>query len=198
MYAEQLPAPVGPLSDRDQLAVVREEELPPALLGAPAAEQELFQVESSGGKRRWTLKKLSPLHKDMCALIAQGVKRGPVAEVCGITPEYVTMLLQQPLVLAHIKELNQYADVQLDASFGRVVEAIHEGLDSGSTKDKLQAARLQLEVTGRIGSKGQATSPDSGMQDRLVGLAGRLVDLLSQQRSQVVEGEFTVVDQGDD
>jgi hypothetical protein len=159
----------------------------------PSQEQNLFERREKG----WVLRRLSPMHKDMCALIAQGVKRGHVAQACGITPEYVTMLLRQPLVLAEIKRMNEYAEVQLDASFGRVVEAIHEGLDSGSTKDKLQAARLQLEVTGRIGSRSQASDPDSKMEDRLLNLSERLVGLLGGARARAgqapIDAEFTEV-----
>lgn len=152
---------------------------------------------------KWQLKKLTPKHKDICAMIAQGIGRQQIAAVCKITPEYVTMLTKQPVCIAYIKEMNEFAGLQLEASFSQVVEVIQDVMKEGSGKEKLAAARLQLEVTGRVGSKGAAAGNTVNADDRLVGLAERLVGLLAGAKAQSVatidqeieDGDFTEVRQ---
>lgn len=140
----------------------------------------------------WRLKQLKPKHKDICALIAQGIGRAQIASVCGITPEYVTMLSRQPLCIAYIKELNEYAGLQLEAMFAKTVEVIGEGLASGNTKDQLQAARLQLEVTKRIGGRSDPAAGQGAVNadERLLSLAERLTGLLSQKKAEQYEGQI--------
>lgn len=141
----------------------------------------------------WQLKKLKPKHKDICSLIAQGVSRGDIAKVCGITPEYVTMLSRQPLCISFIKDLNEFAGLQLEAMFVKSVEAISNTLDNGAPKEKLQAARLQLEVTKRIGPRGRDVAEGQGMDDRLLALSQRLVGLLEDRQPSPIQGEYVDV-----
>ena len=142
---------------------------------------------------KWVLKDLKGKHKNICSLIAQGVQRKQVASICSVTPEYVSMLLRQPLCMEYIAKLNEAVDVQLQAMHGAAVEAIGETLREGNFEDKIKAARLQMEATGRVGPRVQAQSqPPSA--DRLEQLADRLLNLLGKQRERVYDVEAVEVE----
>lgn len=159
-------------------------------------EQEL-EVTQAG---KWELKKFTQRHKDICALIAQGLKRKQIADICGVTPEYVTMLARQPKCIQFIQEMNQYAAVQLDAMFVKTVDVINDAMDNGSTEERLRAARLQLEVTKRIGRPDPSAGQVAGTDDRLLNLAERLTGLLAKARGvsdgeEITDAEFREVPQ---
>lgn len=139
----------------------------------------------------WLLQKLSPKHKTAAALLAQGVGRAVIAEVCDCTPEYITMLGRQPLFRAYIKEMSQFTEARLEALFDSSVNVMAEAMLTGSNDDKLKAAKLQLEATGRVGRFQERGREDPG-NERLEQLAERLVGLLHRQREKtlnVVDGE---------
>lgn len=141
---------------------------------------------------KWQLKELKGRHKNICSLIAQGVPRQQVALVCSVTPEYVSMLLRQPLCMQYIAKLNQAVDVQLEALHGASVEAIGRALRDGTNEDALKAARLQMEATGRVGPKQVATTTENNT-DKLEKLADRLLGLLDRQRGRVLDGNAVEV-----
>lgn len=157
-------------------------------------DDDTLLVRPEHRPKGWQLKKLKPLHKDVCSYIAQGMKQIEVASICGITKEYVWMLLQQPLCQAYIQEMNQAVGVRLEAMFSQTVDTIAETMRTGSPEEQLKAARLQLEATRRIGAKAGAIVADTGQGDRLLALSERLVGLLAAQRNradgQIIEGEF--------
>jgi hypothetical protein len=101
----------------------------------------------------WQLKKLSQKHKNIIALHAQNVKREDIGKTVGCTPEYVSMIMQQPLAREYMRDLEKYMDSRLEALYGRSVDVIQNGLDGDATDTQLKAARLQLEVTGKLKPK---------------------------------------------
>ena len=128
------------------------------------------------------LQKLSPKHKDVLALLAQGVARHEIAKVCDFTPEYVTWLARQPVCQAYLRDMQQFVDTRLLALTERSVDVMAEAMLVGSTDDKLKAAKMQLEATGRLGRE-RGSVPDGGSAaDRLTTLAERLVSLLDNKR----------------
>ncbi len=143
----------------------------------------------------WLLKKLSGKHKNICSLIAQGTSREVVARACDVTPTYVSMLLRQPLCRSYILRLNEACDVQLEAMFGAAVEAISDAMQLGTPDEKIKAARLQMEATGRIGPKG-AIPQNQPSEDRLVRLSERLVGLLEAANGRVINGTAFEVGDG--
>lgn len=118
----------------------------------PEDEQEVEESAATG----WTLKKLRPKHVDMCALMAQGMGNKQAAALLGWVPEYITTLLRQPLIKEKIKEFAEAADARLIALTQQSVEAIADVLVSGSHKEKINAARLQLEAVNRVGAGARA------------------------------------------
>jgi hypothetical protein len=134
------------------------------------------------------LKKLSPVHKQVAALVAQGVDRRTIAAACDYVPEYITWLQGQPLFIEYIKTMNRAVATQLEALFGKAVGVIDYAMTEGNVDERLKGAKLQLEATGRIG-RFATILPESGGQDRLEQLAGRLVELLKTQRRVVYEDE---------
>lgn len=147
----------------------------------PSAEAREFQ-ESVPVNNEWVLLELKPMHKQVAALLAQGFKNVQVAAMTNITPEYVSMLLRQPLIRQEIARLCDIANTRMESLFESSVDAVAEVLVSGSHKDKLAAARLQMEATRRIG-RFEAGGRDTGDNiDRLEKLADRLLQLQSNVR----------------
>jgi len=97
------------------------------------------------------LKKLGPKHKNIASLLAQGANRGEIAQIAGVTPEYVTMLSKDALVVQYMKEMSEFANTRLEAMFEKSVDTISAVMDQGSAKERLAAARLQMEAIKKIG-----------------------------------------------
>ncbi|MDE3021594.1 MAG: hypothetical protein KGI54_07010 [Pseudomonadota bacterium] len=131
------------------------------------------------GHSGWVMKELKPKHKQVCAMLAQGIDRRTISNVVGCTPEYITMLSKQALVKDYITEMCQAAGLQLESMFIQSVEAIGETLANGNHKEKMQAARLQMEATKRIGSGSSIPKEIIDTNDRLARLAERLLFLQS-------------------
>lgn len=99
---------------------------------------------------KFELKKLRQKHKSAVALLVQGMSREEVGKLVGFTPEYLSMLLQQPLVQTYLRELETYMDTRLRLLYGKSVDAIESGLADEDNEVKLKAARLQMEATGKM------------------------------------------------
>ncbi len=146
-------------------------------------EEELQVLEVQDNKLPFVLQALRPKHKEALALLAQGYKNVEVAAMVGYTKEYVSMLLRQPLCIEYIRTMNEAVAVQLEAQFGQVADVINEGLRNGNMGEKLKASRLHLEVTKRIGSGREMQVTGQSSEERLAGLAHRLLDLFGNQRA---------------
>lgn len=150
---------------------------------------EVVESETQG----WQMKAIKPWHKQVCALIAQGVDRQTISQIVDCTPEYISMLARQPLIKQYIQDLNSVVDVQLAMQYTKVVAAIGDTLETGNSKEKMQAARLHSELTGRIGSRGGEEEKLIDTNSRLAKLAERLLYLQGKvgghNPSDVVEGE---------
>lgn len=99
------------------------------------------------------LKNLSPKHKQVAALLAQGLGRGKISELVKITPEYVTMLAKQPLFMAYVKEMTQFTDVRLQALFEKGVDVVADLMQTGTEDTKLRAAQTVLKAVGKDGTQ---------------------------------------------
>ncbi len=147
-----------------------------------AGEEEELVLDRQEMRPRFILKKLKQKHRDACALVAQGMKRELVARITGYTPEYISMLMTQPLCVAEVRRLNEYQANRLEAMFGKTVDVIAEGLDNGNIGEKLKAARLQAEITKRLGRNDAPAVGNETSEARLANLAHRLVGLLEQSK----------------
>lgn len=132
----------------------------------------------------WELQELKPIHRQVCSLAAQGMKNVDVAKLCGITPEYVYVLLKQPVCRQYIEKITAVTGLRLEAMFEQTVDVIGNVLQHGTHADQLKAARLQLEATKRVGAGSVALTTTDNTTDRLATLAERLTGLLYQARSQ--------------
>ena len=140
----------------------------------------------------YEIKELSAQHKQALSLIAQGVDRGTIAKVCDYTPEYISWLKRMPICQTYIKQMQEKVDLRLELMYEASVDAIADTLTMGNGEERLKAARLQLEATGRLG-KGNRQQNDDG-KDKLEKLAERLLGLQSKVRSRTLDGESTVVE----
>lgn len=133
------------------------------------------------------LKKLSPKHMQVAALVAQGVPRATIAAACDYVPEYITWLQGQPLFIEYIKTMNKAVGTQLEALFAKSVLVISNAMENGMIDEQLKGAKLQLEATGRIG-RFATQAPAASGEDSLQLLSERLLMLLQKQR-RTVNGE---------
>lgn len=151
-----------------------------------------LREEEVASSEKWEMKELKPWHKQFCSLLAQGVDRETIATVLDITPTYVSMLTKQPLIQAYIREMCQFANIQLEAQFAQGVAIIGDVMANGAPKEKLQAVRLNAELTHRIGS-GSGVPPEvMDTNERLARLADRLLSLQEkmQPTTPPINGEF--------
>lgn len=141
--------------------------------------------------RKHHLKELSPMHKQAMSLLAQGVPRGTIGEICNFSPDYVTWLANDPLCKQYIREMNSLVDMQIESMYGKVAEVISDAMSAGTMDERLKGARLQLEVTGRLG-KVERPNDQTQTVDRLANLAERLTGLLAEKRAGLtINGEVT-------
>lgn len=132
------------------------------------------------------LQKLSQRHKQVLSLVAQGVERQTVAEATGYTPEYVTWLVRQDVCRDYLREMMELVDIRFVMMTQESANAISDALAEGTYEDRLKAAKLQLEVVGKVGKGASLVHTDQPQGDRLEQLANRLVGLLRQKREGVV------------
>lgn len=100
-------------------------------------------------KNPWILKRLKQIHKDAAVLSMQGLSREKVAEFCGKTEAWVTLVCKQPLVQAYISELEAHADLRLRGMYEKSLDALDAGFASPKISDKLAAAGMQLRAIGK-------------------------------------------------
>ncbi len=136
------------------------------------------------------LKELSPRHKQVMALLAQGVDRQTIAKICNYVPEYITWLARQPACKLYLEDMANVVGVRLEALFEKSVDVIAETMVTGNGEERLKAARLQLEATKRLGR--HEIHVNNADNDRLEKLAERILTL--NQRARTFEGEATVIE----
>lgn len=112
-------------------------------------------------------------------MLAQGVDRQTIASICEITPEYVTWLGGDPLCKAYLKEMSRFVDARFEAMYERSADIVSDAMSQGTVDERLKAARMQLELTGRVGRVVPA-APEGGSIDRLEQLARRLEGLVDK------------------
>ncbi len=148
-------------------------------------------VMQESGDDKWEMKKLLPWHKQLCSMLAQGIDRQTIAQVFQKTPEYISMLTGQALIQEEVREMSRFAEFQLSAQFSKTVSVIGEVLENGNAKEKMQAARLQLEATRRIGPRMVEEEKLIDTNARLTRLAERLLYLQggAGPKPDIIDGE---------
>lgn len=131
------------------------------------------------------LQSLTPRHKQAMALLAQGVDRSTIGQVCDFAPEYVSWLARQEICREYLREMQVFSEAQLSALFSQSVDVIREVLQTGSEDGRLKAAKLQMEATGRLGAR--VAPPESQPDDRLERLGERLLKLLKVNQERVLD-----------
>jgi len=124
------------------------------------------------------LAKLGPRHREVLSLVAQGLGRSEIGAIVGYEPEYISWLVRQDVCQAYLAEMNAVVEFRLQSMTEQSVDTINDVMKNGASDERLKAAKLQLEATGRIGADAVFGRPASGGPDRLQQLAERLVVLL--------------------
>jgi len=149
--------------------------------------QEFEDVDELPERAEWVLKKLKPVHIQICSLLAQGFKNIEVAKLTNVTPEYITMLLRQPLIKDEIYRRGEFIGQRFELMTEKSCDVISEAMSNGNNTEKLKAARLQLEVTRRIGRPDPMAVVVNVGDDRLAKLAERLEGLLDEKRTNIYD-----------
>ena len=136
----------------------------------------------ANGENLIKIQELSPRHKQVASLLAQGLDRTAIAELVEYTPEYVTWLTRDPLFKQYLAEMSEHVEARFEALFEKSADVVAQQMQFGSGEEQLKAARLQLEVTGRIGKNDRPSTASDQSIERLATLANRLTGLLSQAR----------------
>lgn len=134
-------------------------------------------------KYEWVLKKLKPVHMQICALLGQGLKNVEVAKLAGVTPEYICMLLRQPIIKNEVARIGEIAGTRLELMFDKSVDTIGHVMENGNNSEKLKAVRLHGELTKRIGRPDPFATGTNVPDDRLEKLATRLEGLLTTTKA---------------
>lgn len=152
----------------------------------------MLREEEVAPDGKWEMKDLKPWHKQFCSMLAQGIDRETIAAALDCTPTYVSMLAKQPLIQAYIREMCQFASLQLEAQFAQGVGVIGDVMTNGNDKERLQAVRLNAELTHRIGNGSGAPTEPTDTNARLLRLAERLLSLQEkmQPTPPTIDGEF--------
>lgn len=148
-------------------------------------EQEDFEPYDAmpAEKYEWVLKKLKPVHVQICALLGQGLKNTEVAMMTQVTPEYVSMLLRQPIIKQEVARISEIAGTRLELLFEKSVDTIAHVLENGNNSEKLKAVRIHGELTKRIGRPDPYATGTNVPDDRLEQLASRLEGLLTTTKA---------------
>jgi hypothetical protein len=141
------------------------------------------------GENEVKLRDLSPKHKQVAALLSQGLGRTEISQIVDFTPEYITWLMRDPQFKEYQAEMNEITNARLEALFGQVPDLIHRNMNSGIPDAELKAARLHLEVTKRIGKQEEKRDTESSLA-RLEILAERLLNL-NNRSPNVIDVEAT-------
>ena len=145
------------------------------------------------GSNSVKLQSLTDKHRQVASLLAQGLGRSEIATVIDFTPEYVTWLTRDPLFKQYLHEMSEHTEARLEAMFDRVADVVSDGLTNGSVDERLKSARLQLEVTGRIGKNDRPNNALDSSLERLNTLAQRLLALQSKVRAGEVIDTHTLL-----
>lgn len=147
---------------------------------------------ATSGTNHFELQTLTTQHMQVAALLAQGLGPSEIAPLVGYVPQYVTMLTRDPLFKAYLAEKVAFAESQLEAQFCKVPEVVSRAFASGTVDEQLKAARLQGELTGRLG-KHERAAPNESSIERLTTLAERLLALQSHVREKgtVIDAEVS-------
>lgn len=104
-------------------------------------------------RKAWEPKRLTPKHRQILSLYAQGMKREDIGALCKCTPQLVTMLATCEQGKQYLRNIEDAMDQELRGLYGSSINAIREQLESGSGENKLKAAKLQMQAIGKLGEK---------------------------------------------
>ena len=128
------------------------------------------------------LQKLSPKHKEVLSLVAQGVRHAEIASLLDFAEDYIPYLLRQEVCKQYLQDMMAVVDHRLTAMTAESVDVIQDVLKCGSHDNQLKAAKLQLEAVGRIGTGKLPQGAGTTAPDYLQVLAGRLIGMLNNAR----------------
>lgn len=134
------------------------------------------------GENHFKLQALTDKHRQVASLLAQGLGPTDIAELVDFVPQYVTMLTRDPLFKEYLATMSAVAEARHESMFAMTPDVVFNAMRSGSVDEQLKAARLNLEITGRIGKNERPNTGGDTSIERLNVLADRLLGLLGKVR----------------
>lgn len=113
-------------------------------------------------------KVLTPKHKQILSLVAQGMKYQEIGSLCKCTPARIVQLVASPLGQQYLSYIEQQMDMRLRALFSKSIDAIEDQLTAGSGENKLRAAKLQMQATGKLREIGEKADTAEDVIQRIM------------------------------
>ena len=150
------------------------------------------------GSNAVKLQALTDKHRNVASLLAQGLGRSEIAQVIDFTPEYVTWLTRDPLFKEYLREMAEHAEARHEAMFALTADVVADAMTNGSVDERLKGARLNLEVTGRLGKNDRPNAVLDSSLERLSTIAQRLLSLQSKVRNgEIINGQVQRIEDSD-
>lgn len=118
----------------------------------------------------WEPKVLTPKHKQILSLVAQGMKYRDIGSLCKCTPQLIVMLGACSKGQEYLSFIEQQMDIRLRGLYSKSVDAIDDQLSNGSGENKLRAAKLQMQATGKLGKEAEKVDTAEDVIQRIMQL----------------------------
>ena len=131
------------------------------------------------------LAKLTNKHKEALSLVAQGLSRREIGSVVGFATDYISWLCRQEVSKQYLQEMMDVVEFRVQSMTLDSVDTIADVMKCGTSDERLKAAKLQLEVVGRVGAGKNQGQTATVAPDHLKTLADRLVGMLRASKEGV-------------
>lgn len=112
---------------------------------------DLKQFPTQEQVKKWEPKVLTPKHKQILSLVAQGMKYAEIGSLCKCTTQLIVMLVASEGGKGYLAQIEQQMDMRLRSLYNKSIDAIEDQLTAGNGENKLKAAKLQMQATGKLG-----------------------------------------------
>lgn len=130
----------------------------------------LEQYPTPEKAKRWEPKALTPKHKGILSLVAQGVKYMEIGSLCKCTQQLIVMLVASEKGQEYLRYIEQQMDMRLRALYSKSIDAIEDQLTVGSGENKLKAAKLQMQAVGKLGKVQDDTDTAEDVIQRIMNM----------------------------
>ena len=124
-------------------------------LALASARRQRYELEKQTGRRSPSgvlrLRRLKPRHRKVIGMHLAGVPSRDIAKAMGTTDSAVSIILSDPLAQEVIEKARASWEMEFDALYGKHLDSLRSGFNSGDVRDKLRASSIySRERTERV------------------------------------------------